>query len=65
MNAEGDNGRDKLFMLNHGNTFYTGMIGVADDDPEYRMIFDTGSTLIFLNSVKCKDLGCIRGNQYN
>lgn len=29
------------------------------------MIFDSGSTLIFLNSVECTDIGCQRGNQYN
>ncbi|EGR31334.1 hypothetical protein IMG5_112710 [Ichthyophthirius multifiliis] len=29
------------------------------------MIFDTGSALIFVNSVKCQDIGCKRGNQYD
>lgn len=29
------------------------------------MIFDSGSTLIFLNSVQCEDIGCVRGNQFD
>lgn len=52
----------KVDMVNNRNTFYTGNIGVANQDSNYKMIFDTGSTLIFLNSVLCEDIGCLRGN---
>lgn len=38
-------------LLNHSNTFYTGKIQVGTKDQWFRMIFDSGSTLIFLNSV--------------
>ncbi|EAR88005.2 eukaryotic aspartyl protease (macronuclear) [Tetrahymena thermophila SB210] len=52
-------------LQNHGNTFYTGKIQVGNRDQYYKMIFDSGSTLIFLNSVQCDSIGCIRGNQYD
>ncbi|EGR34063.1 hypothetical protein IMG5_024830 [Ichthyophthirius multifiliis] len=47
------------------NVFYTGEIQVVYKEQKYNMIFDTGSTDIFLNSVLCKDIGYQKGNQYN
>jgi hypothetical protein len=47
----------KLPLLNHMNTFFTGQISVGDPDLKFDIIFDTGSSLTFINSVKCDDTG--------
>ncbi|EGR30663.1 WD repeat protein [Ichthyophthirius multifiliis] len=62
--------RPQTKLYNHQNLFYTGKIKVGKikdgkEDLEYNMIFDTGSTAIFLNSILCSDIGCQKGNQYN
>ncbi|KAL4475464.1 hypothetical protein ABPG72_013288 [Tetrahymena utriculariae] len=61
---QASNGKN-VGLQNHGNTFYTGKIQVGNRNQYYKMIFDSGSTLIFLNSVQCDSIGCVRGNQYD
>ncbi len=38
-------------MKNHNNIFYTGQVAVGDPDLIFDVIFDTGSTMIFINSI--------------
>ena len=48
-------------MFNHQNVFYTGPVGVGNANRNFECIFDTGSSLIFINSVYCPDIGCQKG----
>ena len=54
-----------LPLLNHKNTFFTGQISVGDKEDVFDVIFDTGSSLTFITSSHCKDVGCKNANQYN
>lgn len=42
-------------LLNHQNTFFTGEVSVGDADTSFEIIFDTGSSLTFINSVNCNN----------
>lgn len=35
--------------------FFTGEVSVGDSDTSFEIIFDTGSSLTFINSVHCKN----------
>ncbi len=54
--------KGKISLKNHFNSFYTGNLSVGYLEKQYNMIFDTGSSIIFVNSVKCNDIGCVKGN---
>ncbi|KRW98489.1 Aspartic peptidase domain [Pseudocohnilembus persalinus] len=60
-------GQKKILPLkNHFNSFFTGKLGVGNDkNNQFEMIFDTGSNNLFLNSVKCQQSGCKKGEQYD
>jgi hypothetical protein len=45
--------------------FYTGQLAVGNKSKVFDVIFDTGSTLIFINSVFCDDIGCNKGEMYD
>lgn len=38
---------------------------MGDKEDLFNIIFDTGSSLTFINSVNCDDNGCSRGTQYD
>lgn len=57
--------KEKLNLENYQNFFYTGVASVGDKEQQFEFIFDTGSTLIFVNSIYCADKGCLKGNKYD
>jgi len=40
------------------DTQYTGVLSVGNSDNKLNVVFDTGSTLLWVNSVRCKDPEC-------
>ena len=57
--------KETVDLENHFNLFYTGKVGVGSREQEFEFIFDTGSTNIFVNSVYCGDIGCLKSNKYD
>ncbi len=45
--------------------YYTGELSIGTKNNTFNLIFDTGSTLIFVNSIYCDDLGCLKGHNYD
>eukprot|EP01017_Pseudomicrothorax_dubius_P035592 TRINITY_DN5009_c0_g2_i1.p1 TRINITY_DN5009_c0_g2~~TRINITY_DN5009_c0_g2_i1.p1 ORF type:complete len:635 (-),score=156.83 TRINITY_DN5009_c0_g2_i1:219-2123(-) len=52
-------------IRNYFNTQYTGEISVGSKENVFHAIFDTGSTNIWVNSIRCSDPGCLKHKQYD
>jgi cathepsin D len=57
--------KDSIKLYNFKNTQYTGEIGIGSSSNTFKMIFDTGSANIWINSARCKDYGCKNHKQYD
>jgi cathepsin D len=54
-----------ISLYNFKNTQYTGAISIGNIDNEFKVIFDTGSANLWMDSSKCADAGCKSHKQYN
>ncbi|CAD8133884.1 unnamed protein product [Paramecium pentaurelia] len=57
--------KESIKLYNFKNTQYTGEIGLGGQDNKFKVIFDTGSANIWLNSARCNDYGCKNHKQYD
>ncbi|CAD8107416.1 unnamed protein product [Paramecium sonneborni] len=57
--------KESIKLYNFKNTQYTGEIGLGGQDNKFKVIFDTGSANIWLNSARCNDYGCQNHKQYD
>ncbi|CAD8197251.1 unnamed protein product [Paramecium octaurelia] len=57
--------KESIKLYNFKNTQYTGEIGLGDQGNKFKVIFDTGSANIWLNSARCNDYGCKNHKQYD
>ncbi|CAD8178863.1 unnamed protein product [Paramecium octaurelia] len=57
--------KESIKLYNFKNTQYTGEIGLGAQDNKFKVIFDTGSANIWLNSARCSDYGCKNHKQYD
>jgi len=55
----------EIQLNNYLDTQYSGIISVGTPDNKLEVVFDTGSTLLWVNSVRCKQLDCKQHAQYN
>jgi len=55
----------EIQLNNYLDTQYTGVIGVGTEGNQLNVVFDTGSTLLWVNSVRCKDWECAQHAKYN
>jgi cathepsin D len=51
-------------LKNFRNTQYTGEISIGTSDNTFSVIFDTGSSNMWINSDQCSDLGCVNHKQF-
>lgn len=57
--------KNNIKLYNFKNTQYTGEIGIGSEGNPFKVIFDTGSANIWINSARCHDVGCINHKQYD
>jgi len=55
----------EIQLNNYLDTQYSGVIAVGNPNNKLNVVFDTGSTLLWVNSVRCKQLDCKMHAQYN
>ena len=57
--------KNNIKLYNFKNTQYTGEIGIGGESNPFKVIFDTGSANIWMNSARCHDVGCLNHKQYD
>ncbi|CAD8132993.1 unnamed protein product [Paramecium octaurelia] len=57
--------KESIKLYNFKNTQYTGEISFGAQENKFKVIFDTGSANIWLNSARCNDYGCKNHKQYD
>ncbi|CAD8135397.1 unnamed protein product [Paramecium pentaurelia] len=57
--------KESIKLYNFKNTQYTGEISFGASENKFKVIFDTGSANIWLNSARCHDYGCKNHKQYD
>ncbi|CAD8044662.1 unnamed protein product [Paramecium primaurelia] len=57
--------KENIKLYNFKNTQYTGEISFGSQENKFKVIFDTGSANIWLNSARCNDYGCKNHKQYD
>lgn len=57
--------KNNIKLYNFKNTQYTGEIGIGSESNPFKVIFDTGSANIWMNSARCTDVGCVNHKQYD
>ena len=56
---------DQIPPTEYRNTQYLGTIFIGCKHQKFLVIFDTGSSQIFINSKKCEDTMCVVHNRYD
>ncbi|CAD8135197.1 unnamed protein product [Paramecium pentaurelia] len=51
-------------MHNYKNIQYTADIGIGQADNTFKVVLDTGSANLWINSNRCQEEGCLRHKQY-
>lgn len=54
-----------IHLYNFKNTQYTGELSIGKESEPFKVIFDTGSANLWIDSSKCKEVGCKNHKQYD
>ena len=54
-----------ISLYNFKNTQYAGVVSIGNPDNQFKVIFDTGSANLWMDSSRCQDQGCKDHKQYN
>ena len=54
-----------MHMMNYKNLQYTGEVGIGQQYNTFRMVLDTGSANLWVDSTRCQEEGCRRHKQFN
>lgn len=54
-----------IHLYNFKNTQYTGELAIGSEDNKFKVLFDTGSANLWIDSSKCQEEGCKNHKQYD
>ncbi|CAD8059709.1 unnamed protein product [Paramecium sonneborni] len=58
-------GPEYMRMHNYKNIQYTADLGIGQSGNTFKVVLDTGSANLWIDSTRCQEEGCMRHKQYN